>query len=285
MVPPTTTINIQRSRYGDLYFKETAKHHKCIILPDDHFHNGHRVPRGSLKNVEDGHIIPRPQPIDFVLHYFNDARELFYIDIGANDGITWSNSYALEKYLNWDGICVDPHPEKFIELSGHRANKTISSLGRDSILPEKEYPYKCECINACLSNQSEKVIFRSVHGYANMLSGILDFFDPDQVDRIDLDIKNHGGFYEDIEIECRKLQDICVERSIKTIDYMSIDCEGAEHEILKGLDLAIFQPSLISIETSNDLRDSDSKAINYLLTNNYKLEAKICGDSFFSKKH
>ena len=260
------TKYIERSRYGDLYFKETAEHHKCITLPDDHLHNGHRIPPGSLKNIEDGHIIPRPQPIDFVLYYFNDAKDLFYIDIGANDGITWSNSYALEKYLNWDGICVEPHPEKFIELSGHRANITNS-----------------KCINACLSDQSEKVIFRSVHGYANMLSGILDFFNPDQVDRIDLDIKNHGGFYKDIEIECRKLQDICVERSIKTIDYMSIDCEGAEYAILKGLDLAILQPSLISIETSNDLRDSDKKAIDYLLTNNYKLEAKICGDSFFSK--
>lgn len=228
----------KRSPYGDLFFKETAEYHRGLS--------------------------ERPQPIDFVLHYFNDASKLFYIDIGANDGVTCSNSYALEKYLKWDGICIEPNPESFIKLSNAR---------------------KCECINNCLSSKKGKVTFRSVYGYANMLSGILDFFDPGHTNRINEEIKNHGGSYEDIEIESKKLQDICAERNLKTINYISIDCEGAEYEILKGLDLLKFQPTLISIETENNPRSSDDKATLYLTENNYKLEAKVCGDSFFSKKH
>ena len=75
---------------------------------------------------------------------------------------------------------------------------------------------------------------------------------------------------------------MCQENNVKNIDYLSIDCEGAEYEVLKSLDLQSFKPKLISIETEDDLRSSDSSAIGHLIKNGYKFETKVCGDSFFS---
>jgi len=34
----------------------------------------------------------------------------YFVDIGAHDGITNSNSYIFEKYFGWSGICVEPNP-------------------------------------------------------------------------------------------------------------------------------------------------------------------------------
>ena len=39
--------------------------------------------------------VPRPQPIDYVVSFFQGKRHGFFIDIGAFDGITWSNSCLL----------------------------------------------------------------------------------------------------------------------------------------------------------------------------------------------
>lgn len=42
----------------------------------------------------------------WVINYFGENYKGFFIDIGAYDGISISNTYALEK-LGWKGICVD----------------------------------------------------------------------------------------------------------------------------------------------------------------------------------
>ena len=45
---------------ADKFFANTHKYHKCFV--------------------------PRPQPIDYVLHFFNNANSLKFVDVGAYDG-------------------------------------------------------------------------------------------------------------------------------------------------------------------------------------------------------
>ena len=45
-----------------------------------------------------------------------------FIDLGAGDGITGSNTYALEKDYNWTGVCVEDHPERFGLLQNNRSS-------------------------------------------------------------------------------------------------------------------------------------------------------------------
>jgi len=44
----------------------------------------------------------------------------FFVDIGANDGVTFSNTYALER-KGWRGLCVEPHPDVFEQLRRNRS--------------------------------------------------------------------------------------------------------------------------------------------------------------------
>jgi len=44
----------------------------------------------------------------------------FFLEIGAYDGIQTSNTYALEKFLNWDGICIEANTEVFGRLKQNR---------------------------------------------------------------------------------------------------------------------------------------------------------------------
>lgn len=51
-----------------------------------------------------------------VISFFQNKKEMFFIDIGANDGKKLSNTYLLEKEYKWKGICSEPLPQAFNEL-------------------------------------------------------------------------------------------------------------------------------------------------------------------------
>ncbi|MDR2406522.1 MAG: FkbM family methyltransferase [Bacteroidales bacterium] len=54
---------------------------------------------------------------DFLIDFlFKKKRNGIFLDIGANDGISFSNTYRFEKFRNWTGICIEPHPEIFEKL-------------------------------------------------------------------------------------------------------------------------------------------------------------------------
>lgn len=52
---------------------------------------------------------------------FREQVKGFYVDVGASDGVTFSNTYIFEQ-MGWDGICVEPHPDEFAKLSLNRSN-------------------------------------------------------------------------------------------------------------------------------------------------------------------
>ena len=77
----------------------------------------------------------------------------FFIDIGAHDGISLSNTYLLEQEYGWKGICIEPNPSVFKKLCKNREN----TLNIDSPLSSKD---------------NEVVVFTSIEGDDEMLSGI-----------------------------------------------------------------------------------------------------------------
>jgi FkbM family methyltransferase len=56
----------------------------------------------------------------WVLKNFNYKKNGFFLDIGAFDGIKFSNSYILEKKFNWTGLLVEAHPESFSKMKNVR---------------------------------------------------------------------------------------------------------------------------------------------------------------------
>jgi FkbM family methyltransferase len=202
--------------------------------------------------------IQRPQPSDFVIEYFKKQNNLFFVDVGAYDGITWSNSIALEENYNWKGICIEANPIAYQKLFKSRKNKTF---------------------NYALSNDEKDMTFWAISGYCEMLSGFLELYDDRHVERIKSEVKKYGGYINEIKIKSKKLQNLLNELNVNSIDYLSIDTEGAELPILNGINFDSVNIKLISTENNN----YNNLVENFLKQKGYRKIFKVCGDEFFER--
>jgi hypothetical protein len=63
------------------------------------------------------------QDIWIIKNIFKFKNNLFFVDVGAYDGISNSNTLLFEKFYNWKGICIEPNPNTFFKLLKYRYNK------------------------------------------------------------------------------------------------------------------------------------------------------------------
>lgn len=201
-------------------------------------------------------VVPRPQPSDFVVYLFEGKERGTYIDVGANDGITWSNTLVLEEGYNWSGLCIEPHPIVFEKLKKNRQSK---------------------CLNIGVSDQNEILEFCNIEGYAEMLSGFTKFYCESHKKRVETETKEHKDKVSYSNINSRKLGDVLREKGINRVNYLSIDTEGSELQVLKGTNLEENIFDLISCEDNYGYEDVPK----YLKEFNYKFITKICGDAFY----
>lgn len=190
---------------------------------------------------------------------FKNKKEGVFIDIGANDGITFSNTYFFEKSLGWTGICVEPLPKVFVQLQKNR-----SSI----------------CFNGCIAPEAGEMDFMAIEGYAEMLSGLTITYDERHWERIGREIKEHGGSSQVLKIPCKNLNKLLHENKISKVDYCSIDTEGGEFEILESIDFKANEIKVISVENNYDNVDLPK----FMANQNYKLVKKIGQDEIYIKK-
>jgi len=154
-----------------------------------------------------------------------------FMDIGAHDGIKLSNTYFFEAVRGWRGICIEPNPKAFAELS---ANRT------------------CATLNCCISGRPGTVPFLQISGYPEMLSGIVYNYEPAHRARIEQEIAQFGGSSDVIPIPARTLNDIAAEAGFADIDYLSIDTEGSELAILEATDFRALFVHAVTVECNFD---------------------------------
>lgn len=205
--------------------------------------------------------LPYPQPWEWIRDNIEfEDQELFFVDVGAHDGISSSNTGYFEIELGWDGICIEPNSLVFDKLKENR---------------------NCKLYNCCAGSENKEVDFLLITGYAEMLSGIYSEYDKNHLTRIDNEIINNGGKKELIKVKSYPLKEILKENNVKKIDYLSIDVENAEMEVLKGINFSEVDIRVISIENC-EYNDSAKK---YLIDNGYQWIHKCCSDDIFIKKY
>jgi len=167
-------------------------------------------------------------------NYFKDYREGVFIDIGAHDGVSLSNTLFFEEELDWTGICIEPNPKVFPALKNNR---------------------KAICIQGSVSDEAGECPFLNISGPLEMLSGLIGKFDFRHLERIHRDIAFQGGSYEWIDVNCYLLNEILENQGISHVHFLSLDTEGGEFEILASLDFSRFQIDVITVEDNyNDPR-------------------------------
>jgi FkbM family methyltransferase len=168
--------------------------------------------------------------------YFYGKKDGFYMDIGANDGLTLSNTYLFEQ-LGWKGACIEPQPDIFAQLQKNR---------------------KCDAYNAAVSNQAgDNMEFVKVNGsgIANMLSGLPAYLGKSRTKQIEKIEKE--GTIEYIKIKTMTFDDVMKNYpGITHIDFLSLDVEGGEMHILKSIDFEKYHFALMTIE--NNERDDNT---------------------------
>ena len=190
---------------------------------------------------------------DLLALYFNNfEKHKYFIDIGANDGMKLSNSLTLERDFFWNGLLVEPNSNAFKSLKSSRSNIKI---------------------NYAVSDKSDSVV--KFKEYKNSLRSCIFEKDTERYNQ-DFDIKT---------VQTITLTEIFKRFCLpKQIEYLSIDTEGNEYEIIKDFDFDIYNVKTISIEHNHDLIKSDLIR-NKLLKYNYKeLKEKFLRfDMFFYK--
>jgi FkbM family methyltransferase len=170
-----------------------------------------------------------------VLSFYNYKKGLYFIDIGANDGKTLSNTFLLEKDYDWKGICSEPLPEAYAKL------------------------VKCRnviCDNNAVFSQSDLSLEFSE---SDLLSGITKFIDKHGVAK-----KSNKIFVKTITLQ--SLLDNY--NAPKIIHYFSLDTEGTELEILKSIDFSTYTFLYINLE-HNYIEPRRSEIQVLLLNNGY----------------
>lgn len=161
--------------------------------------------------------------------FFNKTSGIF-VEIGAYDGISYSNTYFFEKYLSWSGICIEPLKREFAKLQKNR---------------------NCICLNECISSKNEKVIFYELTGgdkWTKYCCGILKYY-PKQFKKIIKDeIMSFSGEAKLYSLNTATISEVCLKNNIKKIDYLSLDVEGAELEILSDEKFSELEIEIISVE-------------------------------------
>ena len=183
---------------------------------------------------------------DIIIHnFFGDVKEGFYVDAGCHEPIKWSNTFKL--YLQgWKGINIDA----------------------DSSMMKKVSKTRKLDINICaaLSDSVKQVTF-----YKSATSPAVNTINPETYNewklRWDFDDKDRE------ELTTTTLARILDDHLPvgKKIDLLSVDVEGHDLEVIRGLDLKRYRPKLIVAECHELDTFTRGDLYKYLTGNNYKL--------------
>lgn len=192
--------------------------------------------------------------------YFHGKRGGVFVDIGAYDGVTFSNTLMLERDRGWRGICIEPLPDIYAQLRKNR---------------------RCICVQACMGNREEpEVEFLAVQSnvyWTRMLSGVLSEYDPRHLVRVDVEIAQSGGSKSVTRVPMRHLHGLLNEHGISKVDYLSIDTEGSELLILRSTILSAIGNPCITVENNYD----DPAIDDVLRSQGYRLHQTIEWDRFY----
>ena len=175
----------------------------------------------------------------FVRDFFSDQRDGFFVDIGAGHFRDRSNTYFLEKNLGWSGIAIDPLPDLAAGYREHRPRTKFFAMFVSDASDQR-----------AVLHVGENRLFSSAR----------------------------GGFTEDytnvkatIEVPTIKLDDLLDAEGVRRVDFVSLDVELHEPQVLAGFDIRRFLPRLVCVEAHPQVRQ---QIIDYFARRQYVVVAR-----------
>jgi len=215
------------------------------------------VPRSLLRVIKsvtdpsqrDGEIALRRLVRDF-------ECQPFIIDVGANDGVTVSNSFEFVK-LGWRAILIEPAPAVF--------KKLVANCG---------YSDRVTCLQiACSDTPGEADLYFGSDGEDGFMSTLCT--------------SNNEWFSYARSTQSVKVQIETITNVLRQYDapnrpgILLIDCEGMDYEALLGLDFAQYRPTVIVTEEYEAEPEKQAAKFTLLFRSNYSLVQKFGSNTFW----
>ena len=152
--------------------------------------------------------------------------------------------------MNWEGIAIEPSKTQFEKLSKNR---------------------NCKVLNAAISSTEKDVEFIEVIEGLTQMSGIDD---DNYSAKLIIENNKKNKFNKN------KMKPSTFEKSIltKEIDYLSIDIEGAELDVLKSINFQEYIIKVISVENNNPEKINFN---SFLKENNFSFFDRVGQDEIF----
>ena len=194
---------------------------------------------------------------EYIINFFKETCDGFYLDIGCFNPFMYSNTCLLHK-KGWKGINVDINPTSIDLFNIARPND----------------------INICAAINDEKKIFKVYQD---------DPFSP--VNTISEKFYNSlkDSFFKKEKfytIESKSIDEILNISKFQKVDFVNIDAEGSDYQILKQIKIGKLRPKLLSIETHN-VDGSEGENYQYIQDhldkNNYNIYKRVGPTTLFKK--
>lgn len=180
-----------------------------------------------------------------VREFFQNRPAEYFVDVGANDPQWLSQSWHLEQN-GWRGLLVEPVPELCERLRVERPASTVIQA-------------------ACCADEE---------------TGDAEFFVADDLDKSTLHpdlLDFNTSLQRTIKVRLGTLNELLDEAALPRVDFVSIDVEGLQLDVLRGFDLAAHRPQLILIEDHL----TDLKTHRYLVAGGYRLVKRTGLNSWY----
>jgi FkbM family methyltransferase len=177
--------------------------------------------------------------------FFPNITDGVMVEVGAGPP-TFISSSKHFRDLGWRCICIDPNP-KFVEQ--HKA--------------EGSEIYQYACSNKT-GNGTFQIYDSTTYGHSSENSG---------VSHSALSFRyGAANSQKEINVEIIKLNDLLEKLNIKKVDYVSIDVEGWEIEVMQGFDVSKYKPKVIVLENFlyADEYTTYMESVGYTLHQNIK---------------
>ena len=180
----------------------------------------------------------------FVTDYFKNQDNGFYVDVGSYHPFFWNNTYLLYK-KKWNGINIDANPLsielfKFARHDDHNFNLAITNKRNNKIT--LYYRRKMNALNTTDESFAKR---------------------------------NFPNGYKTLDVECSSLDSVLSKTKYKdkVIDFLNIDVENTEKDVLESLSFEIYKPKLICVEIHHESEENLKSNMTYkfLLEKGYKV--------------
>lgn len=180
--------------------------------------------------------------LDQKLEQFINFDKGFFIEIGANDGVTQSNTLYFERYRNWRGVLVEPSHTNFFKCRSNRS-------------PQSKV-YCAACVPFDYKERFVPIVYSNLMSVADLPGS--DIGDVQQHARTGKQFLQSDEDVFTFGAEAKTLNDILIHAEApKQIDLFSLDVEGVELQVLEGVNHDQFRFRWLLVECRSFHRMND----------------------------